>query len=255
MKNKIIVANWKMNGTLKSVRSFVDFFKSKEQSWDSHVVFCPPFPFLGTVSNVNQGSTGKFFLGGQDCSSHGDLGAFTGDVSAQMIAEVGGQYVILGHSERRAYYKETDEDICRKISCALQNSIFPIVCIGETEDEYLEGKTQEVLKRSLDTLLTKEHWAEGCIIAYEPIWCIGTGRVPTLQEIEEVHTFIHQRLMAYDAHVGNKTPILYGGSLKSSNAKEILSVPHVDGGLVGGASLKEEEFYSIVKFADQVSLC
>lgn len=226
---KLIVGNWKMNkgdeGGLQLAQSFVNL-RGKG-------VICPPYTILREVAQLIQGSCLK--LGAQDCSSH-ENGSYTGEISASMLKESGCAYVILGHSEARIHRQETDELVCQKMERALEAGLTPIVCIGEMRDAYEGGKTQEVLKKQLEKSLPDT--PQEIIIAYEPVWAIGTGLVPSLEYIQETHRFIQQR-------TGHKYPVLYGGSVNSKNASEILSISEVGGVLVGGASLQAEEFGKI----------
>jgi triosephosphate isomerase len=184
-------------------------------------------------------------LGAQDVSDH-PYGAYTGDVSAQMLGEFGCRYAIVGHSERRQYHQEGDGLVARKARAALQAGLTPIVCVGETAEERDEGKTLAVVRRQLQAVMDLLQGQIGaCLIAYEPVWAIGTGHVPTPAEAQDVHRELRLQLAKFDDEAASKVAILYGGSLKPDNARELLAMPDIDGGLVGGASLSAEEFVAL----------
>ena len=229
---KIIAGNWKMNGsasTLKDMMSELDKIESKNT-----VILCVPFTML------THGSS-HVSIGAQDVSTHSH-GAFTGEVSASMIADAGAQYVIVGHSECRQYHGDTNDTVRQKAEIALANGLTPIICVGETMDEKESGKTMAVIESGVRESIPNGV-SDKIIIAYEPRWAIGAGLTPTSDEIAQAHTLIANTLsdMGLDG-----TPILYGASVKGSNAAEIMSVPHVDGVLVGGASLKPDDFIPII---------
>ncbi|WP_052045879.1 triose-phosphate isomerase [Candidatus Paracaedibacter symbiosus] len=229
--SKLIVANWKMNGSLFFIESF---FCNLTYADKNQVVFCPPFPYLTAVKSYL--SKANYALGAQDCHAQ-DAGAFTGNTSAAMVRDVGGTYVILGHSERRQYHQETNGLVRQKSLNALKNDLIPIICVGETLTDR-ESKTHlDVVKQQLIESIPDT--PESVVIAYEPVWAIGTGLSATLHDIVEMHQMIAN-------YINNKYKILYGGSVTAENAKEILSQPHVDGVLVGGASLKSDLFSTII---------
>lgn len=228
--SKIIVANWKMNGS----KAFIDTFFQKFAPKSPHqIVFCPPFPYLSAISPHLKEP--HYALGAQDCHS-ANAGAFTGDTSAEMLKDMGCQYVILGHSERRQHHQETSEIVCKKSQNALQNDLIPIICVGETLNDRTEKTHLEVVKQQLIQSIPQT--TTPLIIAYEPIWAIGTGLTATKEDIVEMHQMIA-------IHCQKKYKVLYGGSVTADNASEILSQPYVDGVLVGGASLKPEAFNKI----------
>lgn len=233
---KIIIANWKMNGTLAEARerakSIVDAAPEGVE-----IVICPPFVHLATVLEVVAGSSVK--LGAQNCH-FAEGGAYTGSVSAKMLAEAGCKYVILGHSERRRSYAESDSIVRDKGRCALAVGLTPIVCVGETLTEREAGEAVSVVERQLAGSLPEGK----AIIAYEPIWAIGTGKTATVEDVSAMHAAIKKR--------HNRTPVVYGGSVKANNAKELIAIPEVDGFLVGGASLVAAEFLQICEAGSAV---
>jgi triosephosphate isomerase len=202
-----------------------------------------PFPYLAQARALLEGSA--IAWGAQDCSRH-EKGAFTGDVSAAMIAEFGARYAIVGHSERRTLFGDTDAIVVEKYGRAKRAGLTPIFCVGETLQEREAGSTESVLARQMDALLAGgAQQLEGGVVAYEPVWAIGTGKTATSQQAQDAHDFIRRRIAAKDAKVAAQLPILYGGSVKAANAAELFAMPDVDGGLVGGASLVAEEFVAI----------
>ncbi len=226
---KLIVGNWKMNkGDEAGLQLAQDLLNLK-----GNVVICPPYTILREVTQLVQKSSLK--VGAQDCASHLD-GSYTGEVSASMIRNNGCSHVILGHSEARTHRHETDELVCQKVSRALDVGLVPIICIGETREAYEGGGTQDVLRSQLEKSLPKTD--QEIILAYEPVWAIGTGLVASLEYITETHQFIQSL-------THHKYPILYGGSVNAKNASEILSISEVGGVLVGGASLQADEFRKI----------
>lgn len=229
---KIIAGNWKMNGTRTSLESMVHDLSSVETK--NIVILCVPFTMLGVKSD-------KIAIGAQDISSH-THGAYTGEVSASMVADTGAKYVIVGHSECRQYHGDTNDTVRSKAEHALSNGLTPIICVGETMDEKQAGKTMSIIESGVRESVPSNVNGK-IIIAYEPRWAIGAGLTPTSQEIEEAHSLIAKTLtdMGLDG-----TPILYGASVKGSNAAEIMSIKNVDGVLVGGASLKRDDFIPII---------
>ena len=211
-------------------------------SLPADVLVCPPATLIGPVASVLEGS--PVLLGGQDCHAQ-KSGAFTGDVAAAMLKDLGATHVILGHSERRAYHAESDLAVNAKVQAALEAGLIAVICVGETEAERDAGETLAIIMRQIDGSIPVSATPEQVVVAYEPVWAIGTGRTPTIPEIAEVHAAIRARLTARLAR-GAETRILYGGSVKPSNAVEVLGLDDVDGALVGGASLKADEFWAIV---------
>ncbi len=245
MRTRAVVGNWKLHGSLGSNEALLRaLLREIPQSGSVACAVCVPGPYLAQVQGLLAGS--GIGWGGQDVSRH-DKGAFTGEVSAAMLAEFGCRYALVGHSERRTLFGDTDAIVVDKYAAARRSKLTPIFCVGETLEERERAETEKVLARQVDALLAKLGAAqlEGGIVAYEPVWAIGTGRTATSAQAEEAHAFIRQRVGAQDPAVAAKLPILYGGSVKASNAAELFAMPNVDGGLVGGASLVAEEFVAI----------
>ena len=244
----LIAGNWKMHGTSAALGQIVAIAQSvADDSPPCDVLVCPPFTLIARAIAAGNGSIA---IGAQDCHREPE-GAFTGDVSAEMLADAGASAVIVGHSERRRYHGETDIDVAMKASAAWRAGLFAIVCIGETEAEHDAGKAAEVVARQLDGSLPLGANPATTAIAYEPIWAIGSGRTPDAAEIAGIHALIRDRLMERLGDDGAALRILYGGSVKPANAASILSLANVNGALVGGASLKAEEFLSIVRAVPQ----
>lgn len=249
MRKNIVAGNWKMNTTLqegvKLAQDVDNALKGVEPKCD--VIVCVPFIHLASVNGVIT-NPNKLGLGAENCADHAK-GAYTGEVSAAMVASTGAKYVILGHSERRQYYGETSETLREKVALALENGLKPIFCVGEVLEEREAGKHFDVVKSQLvDGLfnLSAEDFAK-IIVAYEPVWAIGTGKTATADQAEEIHAYIREVIAEkYGKEVADNTSILYGGSCKPSNAKEIFAKADVDGGLIGGAALKCEDFMGIV---------
>jgi len=241
---KIVAGNWKMNG-LKASASEVEAISADLMAdpVSCDVVICPPATLLSGLASG--GHTGIAF-GGQDC--HASVsGAHTGDLSAEMLADAGGVFVIVGHSERRTDHAESSKTVLAKAEAAWRAGLTPIVCIGETEAEKDRGETLTITSGQLAGSLPTTLDGRPLVIAYEPVWAIGTGRTPTLGDIEETHAHIHKELEARFGAEGASVPVLYGGSVKPGNAGEIFAVPGVEGGLVGGASLKAADFLPIIR--------
>ena len=245
MRSKAVVGNWKLNGSLAANEALIRALL-REIPRDNPVAcaVCVPSPYLAQVRALLEG-TGVAW-GAQDLSRYVQ-GAYTGEVSGPMLVEFGCRYVIVGHSERRTLFGETDELVAEKYVAARDAGLTPIFCVGETLAERERGETNAVLARQVDALLKRFGVAglDRGIVAYEPVWAIGTGRTATAQQADEAHAFIRGRIGAKDAGVAGRLPILYGGSVKAANAAELFAMPNVDGGLVGGASLVAEEFVAI----------
>ena len=239
---KLAAGNWKMNGTAASLAE-VTALIAAHPAPGCEMLVCPPATLLAQMNYAARGSV--LALGGQDCHAKAS-GAHTGDVSAAMLKDAGAAYVILGHSERRADHAEGDAVVQAKAVAALAAGLVPIVCIGETEAQRDAGETLAVIGGQLDGSVPAGSTAATLVVAYEPVWAIGTGRTPTIPQIAEVHAFLRDRLTALIGAEAAGVRILYGGSVKPSNAAEIFAVPHVDGALVGGASLKAVDFGAIV---------
>ena len=231
-----IAANWKMNHTPSTAVKFIEELKSRLKGGFSEVVIFPPFPLLPSVGERLSGSSIK--LGAQNLHWE-EKGAFTGEVSSDMLIELGVEFVIIGHSERRTYFHETDEIVNLKLKRALAAGLKPVLCIGETLEERERGKTYDKLRFQLDADLSGIN-PERVIIAYEPIWAIGTGVNATPQQAQEAHSFIKD-------YLGKKVRVIYGGSVKPSNCRELAAQKDVDGFLVGGASLQASSFYDIIQ--------
>lgn len=248
MRKNIVAGNWKMNTTLqegvKLATEVNDALKSRTPNCD--VIICVPFTHLASVKAVIDDS--KLGLGAENCADKAK-GAFTGEVSGAMVASTGAKYVILGHSERRQYYHETSEILKEKVALAFENSLTPIFCIGEVLEERENGTYFDVVKKQVEDALfhLSADDFKKIILAYEPVWAIGTGKTATADQAEEIHAFIRKTIAdKYGNDVAEEISILYGGSCKPSNAKEIFSKTNVDGGLIGGAALKAEDFMGIV---------
>ena len=247
MRRKIVAGNWKLHGDRKFARELLDAVVAAEAPAGVERIILPPLPYLGELI-WQYGKSGLQF-GAQDVSAN-EKGAYTGEVSAAMLLDVGAHYGLVGHSERRQYHHESSALVARKFFAAKAAGLVPILCIGETLSEREDGKTEWRLQEQLAPVL--EHGAaalEGAIIAYEPVWAIGTGKTATPEQAQEVHAFIRGELSQYDARIAGSLPILYGGSVKADNAAALFSQPDVDGGLVGGASLVAADFNAIVAAA------
>ena len=246
MRQKIIAGNWKMNLTLAEAVKLAADIKSDEASYKHQVILCPAFPYLTSLQNELKGS--KIKLGAQNCADR-ENGAFTGEVSAPMLASMSLPYVIIGHSERRIYYHESHETLKEKMNLALRYGLLPIFCCGETKDIRIDEKQGVYVNKQLEESLfhLSDDDIAKVVIAYEPVWAIGTGLNATPQQAQDMHHFIREKINArYGVGIAEKVIILYGGSVKPDNASELFSQPDVDGGLVGGASLKADDFKKII---------
>jgi len=243
MRRKLAAGNWKMNGT-EAALSELDALLASHSEPGVEVLLCPPATLIHRMGT--RIGDAKIATGGQTCHS-ADSGAHTGDISAAMLADAGASYVILGHSERRADHGERNEDVRDKAKAALAAELKVIICVGETEAERDASNTLEIISGQVAGSVPDAVTGENCVIAYEPVWAIGTGRVPTTDQIGEVHDFIRNKLeRRFGEGVGRSIRLLYGGSVKPSNAAEIFDVSNVDGALVGGASLKAADFSGII---------
>jgi triosephosphate isomerase len=243
MRPLTIIGNWKMNGSFAANQQMLEIFRSHCHDLPMSLGLCVPYPYLSQAHHLLKDT--KIALGAQDVSDHPN-GAYTGDVSAAMLQELGCTYVIVGHSERRQHHQEGDGLVARKAKAVLQAKMTPIICVGETEKEHEDGKTLAVVRRQLQVAVDLlQGQIASCIIAYEPVWAIGTGKVPTPEGAQEVHYQLRLQLATFNAEAATKVAILYGGSLKADNAKELLAMPDIDGGLVGGASLDAHEFLAL----------
>lgn len=240
----LIAGNWKMNGSRELTRTLIQDLKKElvdRPSLDADLLVCPPAPYLLLAAEMLSGS--RIALGAQDCHAL-PPGAHTGDISAGMLIDCGCSFVILGHSERRADHGETSETVMEKAKAAIGAGLRAIVCVGETLAQRESGETLKVVESQLEGSVPADADAENLVIAYEPVWAIGTGKTPTNTDIETVHRHIRKLLTSWFSD-GHQIRILYGGSVKGANAAEILAVPEVNGALVGGASLKTTEFWAI----------
>jgi len=242
MRRKLAAGNWKMNGLLSNL-SEIKTLSETVLSSDCEVLICPPATLTQAMATIND----DIAIGGQTCHAD-ESGAHTGDISAQMLKDCGATYVILGHSERRADHEETDTDVRAKTKAAWAAGLTAIVCIGESLDEREASNTIDIIGGQLAASVPDNATGENLVIAYEPIWAIGSGLTPTLEQIAEVHDYIRTRLeRRFGVAVGQAVRILYGGSMNPKNAADIADVSNVDGGLVGGASLKAADFSQIIK--------
>ena len=239
---KLAAGNWKMNGTGASLAEVAALLAAHPAA-GCDMLLCPPATLLARMADLARGTA--LAIGGQDCHAQA-AGSHTGDISAAMLADAGASHVILGHSERRADHGETDAQVAAKVSAAWAAGLVAVVCVGETEAQRDAGQTLDVIGRQIAASLPDGASAANIVVAYEPVWAIGTGRTPTLAEIGEVHRFLRARLTARLGAEAAGVRLLYGGSVKPSNAAEIFAVPDVDGALVGGASLKASDFGAIV---------
>ncbi|TGG94124.1 triose-phosphate isomerase [Natronospirillum operosum] len=248
MRTPFIAANWKMNGTRSEVAALLDGFKSGISTESRQVAVFAPFVFLPAVQDALQGT--GIAWGGQNAHT-ADSGAYTGETSLAMLKEFGCQYVLVGHSERRTLFGETDYIVADKVEAALAAGVTPVLCIGETLQEREQGITGEVCRRQLSTVLDQVG-VEGfrkLVVAYEPVWAIGTGKTASPEQAQETHAELRAYLAETDADMAAQLQILYGGSMKAANAAELMAQPDIDGGLVGGASLKVDEFTGICNAA------
>jgi len=257
MRKKMVVGNWKMNTTSSSAKELATQIRETAGPHLSavDVVFCPPFPYLSLVSGVISGS--QIGLGGQDVSARSP-GAFTGENAAEMLLDVGCEWAIIGHSERRTYHAESDAVVNQKLKRAVQLGLSVFLCVGERKEERQSNQTEVVLETQLSGAFSEIDLSvvAKVVIAYEPVWAIGTGLVATNEQAESAHAFIRGWLKTrYNAEVADGMRILYGGSVKADNASGLLSQPNVDGALVGGASLDAHGFASIIQSAAQCSCC
>lgn len=247
MRQPIVAGNWKLNGSQSSIKQLIESIRSGASDLTQvAIMVCPPYVYLPQVAELVKGSTIQ--LGAQNVSEQ-TSGAFTGEVAADMLKEVGCAYTLIGHSERRAIYGEQDSVLAQKFVAAQKAGLTPVLCVGETLAEREAEQTEAVVQRQLDAVLTVAgiNAFEQAIIAYEPVWAIGTGRTATPEQAQAVHQFIRQHLARLNAQVAQKVRILYGGSVKADNAAELFAMPDIDGGLIGGASLKAQDFLTICR--------
>jgi triosephosphate isomerase len=239
----LIAGNWKMHGSLAEAAALAGAVRDGVAATGAELLVCPPFPYIHLVAS----GAGGLAVGAQDCHAAAK-GAHTGDVSVPMLKDIGARYVILGHSERRADHAEGDAAVRAKAEAVLAGGLTPIVCVGESEAQRLAGEAEAVVTGQLDGSLPDGFAGAGGVVAYEPVWAIGTGRTPTEPDIAAIHQAIRANLVARFGAAGGGLRILYGGSVKPDNVKEIMSQPDIDGCLVGGASLTADSFAKIIKY-------
>jgi triosephosphate isomerase (TIM) len=244
MRKKLVAGNWKMHGSRSMAEGLVHEIVQAKPA-DIDVLVCPPFPYLAALASTYAGSGVGFAA--QDVSEHEGQGAYTGEVAAAMVADVGAQWTLVGHSERRQYHHESNEQVARKFAAARAAGLTPILCVGETLQQREAGETETVIARQLQAVLSLNGIAsfDTAVVAYEPVWAIGTGRTATPQQAQDVHAFIRSQLAQGDAMIARLTRLLYGGSVKAANAAELFAQPDVDGGLIGGAALIATDFLAI----------
>jgi triosephosphate isomerase (TIM) len=242
---QLIAGNWKMHGLAADATALAQGIAAGAAGLSCELLVCPPFVHIAAVARELAGSS--VAVGGQDCHQ-AKQGAHTGDISAPMLRDAGATWVILGHSERRHNHGETDELVREKVLAAVEAGLIPIVCVGETEDHRTGGQETEVVGWQISGSLPKPFTG---VVAYEPVWAIGTGKTATEQDVATMHAFIREELVRQFGEAGEGIRILYGGSLRPNNAASLLAVPHVGGGLIGGASLKAEDFLAIARAAKE----
>lgn len=248
MRSKLVIANWKMNADKATVTQLLAGYGSATTS-GPQVVVCPPAPYLGQAEQLLAGTA--VALGAQDVSQF-ENGAYTGEISLTMLADFGCQYVILGHSERRSLFGETEAEVAEKFVATLRAGLTPVLCIGETGEQRQANETDAVVSAQLDAVINAagiEAFAKA-VIAYEPVWAIGTGVTASPEQAQQVHKLVRDKLAAIDANIAQRVPLLYGGSVNAGNAKELFAMPDIDGGLVGGASLDVNAFAAICAAAN-----
>ena len=248
MRRRVVIGNWKMHGSRESISELLATIDSSCLDPAIEIAVCPTsLHIAAVVEQLSKSSNNSRIAVGAQNVCDAESGAFTGEVSAQMLAEFGVSYVLVGHSERRELYGESDQLVAAKTAATISSGLTPVVCVGETLAQRQEGKTEFVVLRQLNAVVQQIgiEGIEKCIVAYEPVWAIGTGETASPAQAQEVHAALRNRLQQLDAALAETTPILYGGSVKASNAAYLFAQPDIDGGLVGGASLKAEEFNAI----------
>ena len=246
MRKTIVAGNWKMNASKESVNTLIEGILSGMNETSSEVIVCAPFPYLSQVESLIQGSS--LMLGAQNLNVN-SAGAYTGEVSADMIKDFGAQYVIVGHSERRSLYGETNAIVAEKTKTAIDAGLTPLLCVGESLEDRESGNTEAIVEEQINAVidLIGIESFDQVIIAYEPVWAIGTGLTATPEQAQAVHLFIRNLLADSSEKIAQRTPILYGGSMNAANAADLISCSDIDGGLIGGAALKAEDFLQICK--------
>jgi triosephosphate isomerase len=244
MRRSLVVGNWKMNGTLASAKSLVEGILAGLGNIEGDIAVCAPYLQIPAVSELVKGT--KLALGSQNVADKAS-GAYTGEISAAMLAEFGCQYAIVGHSERRSYYGDTNESVAARFIQAQTQNIIPILCVGETLEQREQNETFAVIDEQLDAVIKAAgiEAFRGAVIAYEPVWAIGTGKTATDDQAQEVHAYIRNYFAKQNQDIAAKLQILYGGSCKPDNAKALFAMPDIDGGLIGGASLDADSFLKI----------
>jgi triosephosphate isomerase len=245
-RRRLVAGNWKMNGSLEAARELVSGIINGMMNTGSgcEVVVFPPFPYLGLIQDLAKGS--DLGWGGQNLSDQVS-GAYTGEIAAEMLLEFGCRYVLTGHSERRSYFGDSDQWVAAKVARAQQASLVPVLCVGETLEQREAGETEAIVAAQIDAVLERVGIAGfgQLVVAYEPVWAIGTGRTASPQQAQDVHAFIRSKLGALNGTIADQIRILYGGSVKGANAAELFGMQDIDGGLIGGASLTHGEFLKI----------
>jgi len=246
MRKTIVAGNWKMNASKETVNSLIEGILSGMNEVSSEVIVCAPFPYLSQVESLINNS--KLMLGAQNLNVN-PAGAFTGEVSADMIKDFGAQHVIVGHSERRSLYGETNAIVAEKTKAAIDAGLTPLLCVGESLEDRESGKTEVIVEEQINAVidLIGIEAFDQVIIAYEPVWAIGTGLTASPEQAQTVHLFIRNLLANSSEKIAKRTPILYGGSMNAANAADLISCSDIDGGLIGGAALKAEDFLQICK--------
>ena len=246
MRKTIVAGNWKMNASKESVNTLIEGILSGMNEASSEVIVCAPFPYLSQVESLIQGSS--LMLGAQNLNVN-SAGAYTGEVSADMIKDFGAQHVIVGHSERRSLYAETNAIVAEKTKAAIDAGLTPLLCVGESLEDRESGNTEAIVEEQINAVidLIGIESFDQVIIAYEPVWAIGTGLTASPEQAQTVHLFIRNLLANSSEKIAKRTPILYGGSMNAGNAADLISCSDIDGGLIGGAALKAEDFLQICK--------
>ncbi len=247
MRQQIVAGNWKMNGTTASIETLLsDLLQGIAVQSPAEIVVFPPFPYINQVATQLAGS--HVHWGAQTLSAN-QVGAYTGEIAAEMLTDLRCRYVIVGHSERRSLYNEDNVTVAMKFAQAKKHGLTPILCVGETLEQRQAEQTQQVVGEQLEAILNLADGVQGlsgAVLAYEPVWAIGTGMTATAEQAQAVHQVLRQKISALDATVAQQLPILYGGSVKPDNAKGLFAMPDIDGGLIGGASLEAGQFVEII---------
>jgi len=252
MRQMFVAGNWKMHGSKSTIKSLVTGLNAQaDKVGSAKVAVCPPAVYIDFVKNCLGGSSVK--VGAQNVTSVSGEGAFTGEISVDMAKDIGCDYVIIGHSERRALFGETNAVVAEKVATVLASGLTPILCVGETLEEREAGQVQSVISEQIDAVMRVSgvDAFSKAVIAYEPVWAIGTGKTATAEQAQEVHAYIRSLIAAKSPDISDNVVIQYGGSVKPNNAKELFSQPDIDGGLIGGASLNAEDFLAICEAAGE----